>query len=79
MSKETVAGPDLADANLCRSIWKKWTIPAIIFICCTFIVSILVAQTCDAMWAPRFVQRDPAQGELDAFKVNTTLPSVMSR
>jgi hypothetical protein len=35
-----------------------------------------VAQTCDSMWAPRFVQRDPAQGELDAFKVNTTLPTV---
>jgi hypothetical protein len=33
-----------------------------------------VAQTCDSMWAPRFVQRDPAQGELDAFKVNTTVP-----
>jgi hypothetical protein len=72
VSKETVADPDLADAVLCRSIWKKRTIPEIIYIYETLIFSILVAQTCDSMWAPRFVQRDPAQGELDAFKVNTT-------
>jgi hypothetical protein len=32
VSKETDACPDLADANQCRSIWKKWTISAIILI-----------------------------------------------
>lgn len=29
----------------------------------------LTARTCDAAWAPRFVHRDAAAGQLDAFKL----------
>ena len=34
-----------------------------------FTLESLAAQTCDSSWSPRFVHRDPSQGQLDAFKL----------